>query len=129
MKKHKHPLRDAVPEELAAYLDAYVLDPTDPAIGKPGFVYLREAWAGEYDHQFALEQVPSWLEQQTDLQLKAQQVYSVLIALEPVRDEQTGAIAEWFPTKWAEVLLAMPWDERLEDAVADAAEYCRKRLR
>lgn len=129
MKKNKHPLRDAVPEQLAAYLDAYVLDGPDPAIGKPGFPMLREAWAGELPYEPILEMVPHWLEQQTELQLKAQQVYSVLTVLEPVRDEETGAIAEWFLAKWAEVLLAMPWDDRLEDAIADAAAYCRNRLR
>jgi hypothetical protein len=127
MKKNKHPLRDAVPVELANYLDAYVLEP-DAGLGRPGFCFLREAWAGELPHEPVLEMVPTWLDQQVELQVKAQQVYEALVAIEPVRDPETGAVAGWFPTPWAEILLAMPWDERLESAIAEAVDYANKAM-
>jgi hypothetical protein len=127
MKKNKHPLRDATPVELANYLDAYVLDP-DPGLGWPGFELLRDAWAGRVPYEPALEALPSWVEQQVELQLTAQQVYEALVAVEPIRDPATGAIAGWFATKWAEVLLALPWDERLESAIAEAVQYVSVRV-
>lgn len=126
MKRNKHPLRDAVPTELAAWLDAYTLEPSKDW-GRPGFTGLREAWAGQRTHTEILDELAEWLDHQTELQRKAQSVYEALIAVEPIRTDD-GAIAEWFPTAWAEVLLSMPWDERLESAIAEAATYLSARV-
>jgi len=125
MKQKKHPLRDAVPLELATWLDACVLEP-DTDYGKPGSPLMRKAWAGQVHHDEVLPTVDEWVERQTEVQLAAQLAYERLVALEPVRDA-SGTMAAWFPTWWAEVLLGMPWDERLEDAVLEATSYCLTR--
>lgn len=126
LKRNKHPLRDAVPFELASWLDAYTIEPSIDW-GRPGFTELRDAWAGRIPHDEVLTVLPEWLDARTDLQAKAQSVYEALLAVEPIRSDD-GAIAEWFPTPWAEVLLSKPWDERLESAIAEAAAYLSARV-
>lgn len=126
MKRNKHPLRDATPFELASWLDAYTIEPSVDW-GRPGFADLRDAWAGHRTHEDVLDALPSWLERQAELQQNAQSVYEALLAVEPIRSDE-GAIAAWFPTPWAEVLLSKPWDERLESAIAEAATYLSARV-
>lgn len=126
MKRNKHPLRDAVPYELSSWLDAYTIEPSLDW-GRPGFIGLRDAWAGRIPHTEILDELAVWLDHQYDLQRSAQSVYEALEAVEPVRAAD-GTIAEWFPTPWAEVLLSKPWDERLESAIADAVTYLSARV-
>ena len=114
----QHPLRAAVPEDLATWLDAAVVE---GGYGEPGFPALRDAWAGTVDYEQVLADVPQYLEDQAEVQLRAQEVYERLLAHEPLHSE--NGIAGWFPTWWAEVLLSMPWDDRLADAVRAAEAY------
>lgn len=105
-------------------MDAYTLDgPT--GYGQPGFPGLRDAWAGRRPHTEILDELEPWVTRQQALQLNAQTLYAALDALEPARGD---AIPAWFPTAWSEILLAMPWDERLESALAEAATYLDGRL-
>lgn len=114
----EHPLRAAVPADLATWLDAATVE---GGYGEPGYPALRDAWAGRTEYEPVLTDLPQYLKDQAEVQLAAQQVYERLLAHEPLRSDD--GIAGWFPTWWAEVLLSMPWDDRLAEAVRAAEAY------
>ena len=114
-----HPLRTAIPADLATWLDAATIEET--GYGEPGYPALRDAWAGRTNYEDIISDIPQYLEDQAEVQLAAQQTYERLLIHEPLHSED--GIAGWFPTWWAEVLLSMPWDDRLADAVRAAKTY------
>jgi hypothetical protein len=115
-----HPLRTATPDDLARWLDAFTLE-GGRDYGLPGFPELRAGWTGQLPADEVIPLIEPWTTQQVELQTRAQQLYLALDAVEPVRSD--AGIAAWFPTRWAEILLSLPWDERLAAAIADGVAY------
>ena len=120
-------LRDAVPEEVARWLDAWSVS-TNNEVGTPGFADLRQAWIGRAPAADSLEALGPWLEERKTLQRDAEVVYQRLLDEQPlplaVADEANEPVVpEWFFTSWSEVLLTRPWDERLADAIASSTSY------
>jgi hypothetical protein len=122
-----NPLRDAVPEEVARWLDAWSVS-TNNEVGRPGFDDLRQAWVGRAPLAETLEMLGPWLEEREELQRDAEAVYRRLLEEQPLptyegQSSSDPVVPEWFFTSWSEVLLTRPWDEQLPDAIFSAKSY------
>ena len=114
-------LRDAVPEELATWLDVESVHDTD--CGKPGFSGLRHAWVGLAPTTAGLlAELSTWLDAQRAHQAASEEAWQHLVTVDPLPSDGR-AIPQWYTEWWAMVLLSFPWDERLGDAVAAAMAY------
>lgn len=115
-----HTLIAAVPDDLARWLDAEELAGAE--FGQPGYPELRRAWrsSDEPSPEFFAD-LAGWLQARPELNAEAQRAYERLLAVEPFED---GRIPGWYPEPWAQVLLSMPWDGRLAQAILDADAYC-----
>lgn len=121
-----HPLRAAVPEELAQWLDAWSVQ-GEPDCGKPGFPELRAAWIGRRPSEDVIPLIADWVQHQEVLRGSAESSYQMLLRVEPLPDlndpERDVVLPAWFTKGWSEVLLSRPWDESLADAVSEATAY------
>lgn len=117
-----HPdLRAAVPESLAKWLDAHVMEGIE--FGEPGYPGLRAAWAGSAPPApELLDDFAIWLETWLQFQADSEQAYDKLVATEGFEPDR---IPGWYFMPWAQVLLSMPWDEHLPEAIEAARAYVR----
>lgn len=113
-------LRDAVPEQLAKWLDAQAADGSE--FGLPGHSGLRAAWASDAAPTPELvDDIATWVETWVQIQRDSEQTYAKLLTVEGFEPDR---IPGWYFEPWAQVLLSMPWDERLPDAIDAAEAYC-----
>lgn len=114
-------LRDAVPAELAVWLDAESTHEAD--CGQPGFPALRSAWIGRTPTtDDLLTELAAWLTTQQAHREAAEQAWQRLATIDPVRTDGES-VPQWYTAWWAIILLSHPWDERLGEAVAAALAY------
>lgn len=116
-----HPdLRSAVPEQLASWLDAALTEGT-VEFGLPGYPVLRDAWAsGDEPTPELLDELTTWLVLRHNLHDRVERAYARLVAVDGFGPDR---IPGWYLEPWAQVLLSMPWDERLAGSVDAAKAY------
>jgi hypothetical protein len=121
-------IRDAVPENLARWLDAQSVE-GEKEFGYPGFNELRLAWVGRIPEKDVLPLIEPWLNEREQLQYDSEFVYSQLFLVEPVERTETGEITvpAWIAEWWSQVLTSQPWDERLGEAITAARNYLADR--
>lgn len=121
-------IRDAVPENLAHWLDAHSVE-GEADFGNPGFSELRQAWIGRVPEQVALPLLEDWLAEQSRCQNDAEIVFAQLFLIEPIERDQDGEIVvpAWVGMWWSQILTSQPWDQRLGEATAAARDYLAER--